>query len=163
MKGYIYRDLAKYDVLSYPAADMETLVRNLYSQLAASAQDQLPTASTFLDNPDWIKLLTAVARNDERFTDRKFDRETKRLTAVRDVRRQFAAFRERAFVNRDLASDLARFQLFHTPPSMPRRDKYSVPAADAKSRAEWLGFNRLSFPSRTISRIRLTFTRLSPR
>jgi hypothetical protein len=146
VQGYKYRDLAKYDVLSYPAADMETLVRNLYSQLAASAQDQLPTASTFLDNPDWAKLLTAVARNDERFIDRKFDRETKRLTAVRDVRRQFAAFRERAFVNRDLASDLARFQLFHTPPSTPRRDKYSVPAADAKSRAEWLGFEQAELP-----------------
>jgi hypothetical protein len=146
VRGYKYRDLATHAVLSYPAADTEALVRNLYSGLAASAQDQLPTASTFLDDPDWTKLLTAVARNDERFTDRKFDRETKRLTAVRDVRRQFAAFRERAFANRDLASDLARFQLFHTPPSMPRRDKYSVPAADARSRAEWLGFEQAKLP-----------------
>ena len=146
VRGYKYRDLATHAVLSYPAADTEALVRNLYRGLAASAQDQLPTASTFLDDPDWTKLLTAVARNDERFTDRKFDRETKRLTAVRDVRRQFAAFRERAFANRDLASDLARFQLFHTPPSMPRRDKYSVPAADARSRAEWLGFEQTELP-----------------
>jgi hypothetical protein len=108
----------------------------------------LPTASTFLDDPGWSALLTAVARNDEQFTDRKFDRETKRLTAVRDVRRQFAAFRERQFANRNLVSDLARFQLFHTPPSMPRRDKYNVPPDDARSRAEWLGFEQAKLPAR---------------
>jgi hypothetical protein len=145
--GYKYRNLATHDVLSYPAADVEALVRNLYSQLAASAQDQLPTASTFLDDPGWTKLLTAVARNDDRFTDRKLDRKTGRLTAIRDVRKQFAAFKDRDFATRNLASDLARFQLFHTPPSMPRRDKYNVPPEDARSRAEWLGFEQAKLPA----------------
>lgn len=38
VRGYKYRDLATHSVLSYPAADMEARVRNLYSQLAASAR-----------------------------------------------------------------------------------------------------------------------------
>jgi len=146
VRGFKFRDLSQHAVLSYPAADMEGLVRRLYSQLAASALDQLPTASTFLDDPAWTALLNAVARNDEQFTDRKYDRKTGRLTAIRDTRKQFVAFKNRAFQNRNLASDLARFQLFHTPPSTPRRDKYNVPPEDAKSRAEWLGYEQTQLP-----------------
>ncbi len=144
--GFHFRDLSQHSVLSYPAADMEALVRGLYSQLAASASDQLPTAATFLDDPAWGDLLTAIARNDEQFTDRRLDQKTGRFTATRDTRKQFDALRKRAFDQRNLATDLARFQLFHTPPSTPTRDKYNVPAEDAKSRAEWLGFEQTALP-----------------
>ena len=146
VRGFQYRDLSQHSVLSYPAADMEGMVRGLYSGLAASASDQLPTASTFLADPGWSALLNAVARNDEQFVDRKYDRKTGRLTATRNTRKQFAAFRNRAFQSRNLASDLARFQLFHTPPSTPKVDKYSVPAEDAKSRAEWLAYEQTKLP-----------------
>ncbi|MDD5718845.1 MAG: hypothetical protein PHQ53_04080 [Candidatus Krumholzibacteria bacterium] len=146
VRGFKFRDLSQHAVLSYPAADMDGLVRSLYSHLAASASDQLPTASTFLDDPDWTALLNAVARNDEQFIERKYDRKTGRLTAIRDVRKQFAAFTNRAFANRNLPSDLARFQLFHTPPSTPKTDKYNVAPDDAKSRAEWLGYEQTKLP-----------------
>lgn len=146
VRGFKFRDLSQHAVLSYPAADLDALVRALYSQLAASALDQLPTASTFLADSAWTTLLNAVAHNDEQFTDRKYDRKTGRFTAIRDVRKQFAAFKDRAFQSRALASDLARFQLFHTPPSTPRRDKYNVPPEDAKSRAEWLGYEQTALP-----------------
>lgn len=146
VRGFQFRDLSQHSVLSYPAADMDALVRGLYSHLAASTSDQLPTASTFLDDPAWSDLLNAVARNDEQFTDRRHDRETGRFTAVRDPRKQFAAFKNRAFQQRNLASDLARFQLFHTPASTPKREKYNVPAEDAKSRAEWLAYERTDLP-----------------
>src|SRR5207302_7988310 len=127
------------------AADMDALVRSLYSRLASSASDQLPTASNFIDDPAWSALLAAVARNDEQFTDIRYDRKG-RLTAVRDVQKQFAFFKRRAFESRDLASDLARFQLFHTPPSTPRRDNHKALADDARSRAEWLGYEQAKLP-----------------
>ncbi len=85
VRGFAFRDLSQHAVLSYPAADVEGLVRGLYSRLAASALDQLPTASTFLDDPAWTALLNAVARNDEQFTDRKYNRKTGRSTAIRDT------------------------------------------------------------------------------
>jgi hypothetical protein len=150
VRGFKFRDLTQHAVLSYPAADIDALVRNLYSRLAASALDQLPTASQFIDDSDWSALLNAVARNDEQFTDRRHDRKTGRFTAVRDVRKQFAAFKNHAFDKRGLETDLARMQLFHTPASTPRRDNYrdnkNVPPDDAKSRAEWLGFERAKLP-----------------
>lgn len=147
VRGFKYRDLSQHAVLSYPAADTEALVRDLYRALAASASDQLPTASSYLAEPGWTALLNAVARNDEAFLDREHDRKTGRLTAVRDTRAQFAAFKNRAFQNRDLASNLARFQLFHTPPSTPRRDTHGVPADDARARAEWQGYEQMKLPS----------------
>jgi hypothetical protein len=46
--GFEYRDLSDHSVLSYPAADLDDAIRGLYSDLAASTLDQLPTAATFL-------------------------------------------------------------------------------------------------------------------
>lgn len=146
VRGFQFRDLSKHSVLSYPAADMESLVRGLYSQLAASTSDQLPTASTFLNDPTWNDLVNAIAQNEEQFTDRRIDKKTGRFTAMRNPMKQFAAFRANAFQKRNLASDLARFQLFHTPPATPKRDKYSGPADDAKSRAEWLAYEQTKLP-----------------
>jgi hypothetical protein len=34
--------------------------------------------------------------------------------------------------------DLALFELFHTPPSTPRIDRYAVPPGDPKAQAQWL-------------------------
>src|SRR5438477_8152279 len=67
VRGFQFRDLSKHAVLSYPAADMDALVRGLYSQLAATTLDQLPTAATFLTDPGWTTLLNTIARNDEEF------------------------------------------------------------------------------------------------
>src|SRR5262249_24967217 len=39
-----------------------------------------------------------------------------------------------------------RFQLFHTPPSTPIPQKYNVTLNDARSRAEWLGYQRGKLP-----------------
>jgi hypothetical protein len=146
VRGFQFRDLTSHSVLSYPAAELGALVRDLYSNLAAGALDQLPTASTFLSDAGWTKLLTAIARNDERFTNIAQDK-AGRLTAIRDVRKQFDQFRNGAFANQDIASQLARFQLFHTPPATPRHDKYDKAAPEgAKSRAEWLGYEQATLP-----------------
>ena len=157
VRGYAYRDLSQHSVLSFPASDIDALVRGLYTRLAASSSDQLPTAETYLNDSSWRGLLDAVARLDEQFVDRARDRKTGRLTAVRNPRRQFAAFKNHAFDKRDLASDLARFQLFHTPASEPRRERYDVPAEDAKSRAEWLGYERTEMPDAAEFQDRIDF------
>ena len=144
--GYFYRDLTNHSVLSYPAGDMDKLVRDLYSGLAASPTDQLPTAETFLTNPAWIRLLNVVARLDHQFTNEK--------NGLRDTRQQFAAFKNRMFDPPHSESDevkmaahLARFQLFHTPPSKPKLEKYqNAKPGDAKSFAEWQGYERAELP-----------------
>src|SRR5438477_9508688 len=43
VRGFEFRDLTQHEVLSYPAADVDAMVQNLYTKLAASAGDQLPT------------------------------------------------------------------------------------------------------------------------
>lgn len=134
VRGFEFRDLTKHDVLSYPAAEVDAMVRELYTKLAASAADQLPITETFFNDPDWSALLNAVARNDEEFTDGK--------TGLRRVRDQFAAFKNSAFGAKNLSANLARFQLFHTPASTPKTEKYNVDPKDAKARAEWLGYPR---------------------
>ena len=48
VEGKPYRDLSSNAVLSFDSAKMDNLVRNLYSRLASSAQDELPTATAIL-------------------------------------------------------------------------------------------------------------------
>ena len=145
--GFAYRDLTQQQVLSYPAADVDKMVRDLYQDLAASATDKLPTTSTFTGNANWNRLLNVVATVDRRFTDEK--------TGRRDTRQQFAAFKNRAFdpppsasIEQKMAANLARFQLFHTPPSTPRAERYEKAAkGEAKSFAEWDGYERAPLPA----------------
>ena len=145
--GFEWRDLTKHSVLSFPADDVDKLVRNLYTDLAASAGEQLPKVTAFLTNPQWARLVDAV-QNVDRFTNER--------TGLRFINDQFAAFKNGAFdPPRDRPSDsieaisanLARFQLFHTPPSKPKTEKYpDVTKPDAKAYAEWQGFERTELP-----------------
>lgn len=140
VQGFEWRDLTDHKVLSYPAAEIDALVRRLYSRLAALASDQLPTAATFLDDPKWRELLDAVTENDHAFTDRR--------TGIRQTKDQFSAFKSGSFKSDSLHSNLARFQLFHTPPSRPKRKKDKVRPGDPKRPAEWLGYEQVPMPKR---------------
>jgi len=139
VRGFGFSDYSNKKVLSYHASDFDGLVKNLYSRLAVSAQDQLPTVSAILSDPAWSELVNALARNDERFTN--FD------TGLRDPHQQFRFFANEGFNGlKGIAADLAAFQLFHTPPSTPHIDKYAVPIDDPKARAQWLGYKRTKLP-----------------
>lgn len=138
VNAFQFRDLTKHSVLSYPAADLDSWVRDLYKGLAASAKDQLPTPETFINDPGWKELLDIVAHNDRTFTDQK--------NGLRNTRQQFNAFKDHAFDKRTRDRDLARFQLFHTPPSTARADKYKKPRDEAQARAEWLGYDQVALP-----------------
>jgi hypothetical protein len=132
VRGFGFKDLSNNQVLSYGAAKMEDFVRGLYGPLASGAGDQLPTPSTFLENPKWQELVMTLHRLDE---------------GSKDPRDRFKLFEETGFKNFDgIQRDLALFQLFHTPPSTALTQKYSVPASDPKSRAEWRTHARAELP-----------------
>ncbi len=139
VRGYQFNDPSNKLVLSYPATTMDNLLRNLYSRLAASAQDQLPTASQILGDPAWGALVDAVAEIDRRFTDEK--------TGLRDPVSQFNFFADGGYKNsQGLTRDLGLFELFHTPPSTPLVDSYNVPPDDPRARARWRGYKRTTLP-----------------
>src|SRR5438552_8716880 len=143
VRGHEFRDLSKRAVLSYPAADIGAQVRELYRRLAASAQDQLPTAATILKDPKWSALVDDGTQNDrnDSFTDYKL--------GVRRPQAQFAAFKNGAFDGAGLAQHLARFQLFHTPAAKAKTAVYEkAKPGDPKARAKWLEYERAKFPDK---------------
>ena len=140
VRGFEWRDLSNHTVLSYPAEEMDNLVRGLYSQLAESALDQLPTASTFLADPKWREILGVLQENDRAFSDHQ--------TGIRNTRGEFKALKGRQSDPNSLQQNLARFQLFHTPPSTPRVKKDKLRPGDIRVAAEWLGYDQTPLPKR---------------
>ncbi|HKO95757.1 MAG TPA: hypothetical protein VJU86_02115 [Pyrinomonadaceae bacterium] len=137
--GYTFRDLTKHEVLSYPADDMDKMVRKLYTKMAASATDQLPTASTFIADQEWSDLLNNLQENDIHYSDRE--------TGIRLVAKQFDDFRKGLLSGDTTAAKLARFQLFHTPPSTSKRDRYREPDGIERENMEWVGYEQTKLPS----------------
>jgi hypothetical protein len=140
VRGFGFKDLSSNKVLSFPAANIDTLVRNLYRRLAASAGDELPKVSDILDDPAWADLVNKVMENDRRFMNHE--------GTMRDPTRQFSQFLDGDFKNfKGIARDLALFQLFHTPPSTPQVGEYAVPPGHPKSYAKWLGYKQAALPA----------------
>lgn len=147
-----YRDLTDNKVLSFDAAKMDTIVRDLYSRLAASATDELPTASTILAIPAWNAFVDAISRldGDDRLVDFH--------SGIRDTKNQFEVFRTEDFKSLPgLTRDLAFFQLFHTPASTPRIDRYAVPLDDPRADAQWQGYEQTPLPAKSEFQNQLDF------
>ncbi|HEX8678811.1 MAG TPA: hypothetical protein VF683_02535, partial [Chthoniobacterales bacterium] len=151
VRGFVFRDLSSHAVLSYPVADLHEFVRDLYTRLASTAADDLPTASTILADSRWREFVDLLNRNDlnDSFTDYK--------RGVRRPENQFRAFKNHAFDKPALEHHLARFQLFHPPPSKPRIDRYEKPRDEAQQRAQWLGYERTALPRPNEFRDRIDF------
>ena len=140
VRGFAFSDHSKERVLSYPAVKIDELVGLLYSSLAAVASDDLPKVTEILNNPEWGKVIAAVAEIDRRFLDHDGKH--------RDTRQQFNRFREDGFIGMESpATDLALFQLFHTPPSTEITGKYNFPPPHPKSFAKWRGFEQTKLPA----------------
>ena len=139
VEGHTFRDLTQHHVLSYPAEDMDQTVRALYQNLAASAVDQLPTPTTLLNEPILSGLIQILRENDRAFSDQK--------TGLREVRKQFDAFRDGAFNANNLQAKLALFELFHTPSGKPHPRKDKLPPGDTKKPAEWVGYDQTPIPA----------------
>lgn len=150
VRGHAFRDLSAHSVLSFDAANIDGLVSDLYSSLASSAGEQLPTAETILGDTAWKNLVSAVAYNDELYTEwEPTNTSDKRdfRARLRDSRRQFLDFKN-GFKNlKDLKRDLALFQLFHTPAAKTTMEKYGPNADAGKEEARWRGYERSQLPT----------------
>jgi hypothetical protein len=138
--GFKFRDLSNYHILSYPTVAIDNMVRELYRRLAAAANDQLPTFSEILKDPEWRHLVAAVADTD------RSDYLTDYNTGVRNTKNWFAAFKGGAFDGDHPQQVLSRFQLYHTPPSTPQVDRYKKPRDEAQASAQWLGYKQTELP-----------------
>jgi hypothetical protein len=139
VRPHAFKDLSTNLVLSYDTRHLDTIVKTLYAQIAKKAGDELPKISVVAGDPEWKKVIGAVARIDRASTNEK--------TSLREPQRQFNAFFENGLANKDkIEETLARFQLFHTPAATPEVQKYNVPAGDPKAKAKWRTFRRGKFP-----------------
>jgi hypothetical protein len=138
VEGFVFDDHTNHLVLSYDTAGVAGLVQNLYTHLAATAGDSLPTVSEFVDSQPWAGLVAAVATLDRRFADHK--------TGLRNPRAQFDAFLGREGSQEgDPAELLGRAQLFHTPPSTPKATT-SIRTDDPRISATWLEYEQTPLP-----------------
>lgn len=141
VRGFKFKDLSHDKVLSYDAAAMNDLLGNLYNRLARISDEQLPTASTLLDEPRWKQLIDAVRTNDRRFMDK---------SGMRNVSQHLDDFRQGFEDMDELEQNLARVQLFHTPLATPEVHQYhQVDPSDPKRKARWRSYKRGQFPSKT--------------
>ena len=116
-------------------------MRSLYTDLARTAGDGLPGVSSFLDDPGWRQVSEAVRANDLRFADRK--------TGLRSPARQFnQVVRDRPRGEIGLAEQLARFQLFHTPPAKPKVVQHAR-TDDPRVQATWLEYEQAKLPAKS--------------
>jgi hypothetical protein len=139
VRPFAFRDLSSNTVMSYDVGQMESLVRGLYTKLAAADGDGLPGVSSFLDDAGWRALVEGVRRNDIRFgdEDRGLRNPKGQLEFVRHLGRAGAL---------DLPEHLARFQAFHTPPSTPTPRTHTR-KDDPRITAEWLEYKRSELPA----------------
>ncbi len=124
------------------------MLRQLYRELAAQADDELPTVTDFLDDPAWQELVSAVAVLDREAWSEK--------TRLRDPSRAFADFRKgtgHGLRGGRIASGagaaalrtLGELQLFHTPLSTPKPVERKR-TDDDRITARWLEYERHDLP-----------------
>ena len=118
VRGQPFVDHAGSDVLSFDAAALDLLVKDLYAALARTADGHLPTIASVLDKPGWNGLVRAVAAVDApRNAGRDGPRNTSHEFADYASGRLPSAANELPAGIAKTARLLAAAQLFHTPPS----------------------------------------------
>lgn len=146
--AFRFEDHADDHVLSYDTTAIAQAVTHLYAKLAASAGDELPTATSLLEDADWKSLIDAVTLLDQS----EFDPSTGLRNPafgfdyLRDTAGQWHGPRERTRgMPSDLFSLLKRMQLFHTPPSKPRPVQHTR-TDDQRIKAKWLEHEQVDLP-----------------
>ncbi len=136
VRPHEFKDLVGHQVISYDAAAIDGLVRNLYGKLAAQANGDMPLASDFIDDPAWQDLVTSVAILDSLTVSED--------TGLRDPNLIFEEKRQ-SHGTANTLEKLAAFQAFHTPAANPkvvelaRRD-------DPRITARWLEYQQTKLP-----------------
>lgn len=140
VEGFTFRDLTQHTVLSYDTGEVVSLVRGLYSKLAARADDSLPTISDLADDGDWKSVVQAVATLDRRF---HYPR-----TGLRNTKAMFEEYARTGLKHDQLiAMILGRFQLFHTPPATPE-PVTRARTDDQRISATWMQYKRATLPAK---------------
>jgi hypothetical protein len=138
VRPFEFEDHSTSSMVSYDTGTIDSLVRTLYSDLARSAADDLPSVSDIVDDASWQQLIEAVAANDREFSDRD--------TGLRDPRRLFELIRNQPHTSDlSLQGHLAHFQAFHTPPSTPKKVEHTR-HDDPRIKARWLEYERAELP-----------------
>jgi hypothetical protein len=146
--SFAFKDLSNHSVFSYSTRQMDALVRDLYTKLARSAGARLPKVSTLLNDPDWKQVIDAVS-----FTDRFSMDEKTKLPNPGKLRK---LVEQGSTSKNPNVERLARFQLFHTPPSSPEVQKYKVnpggpvKPGDPRENAAWRTHKRAQLPDKNV-------------
>lgn len=120
VRDHAVPDRTGHAVLSYDTVAMHELVRGVYASLAAKGGDDLPTLDQLHADEKLTPIIAAVRGLDRALTDH--------ATGLRKVAEQFERFRKdrRGLqMKTETEAQLARFQLFHTPPSAPLVQRYT--------------------------------------
>ena len=143
VRGHTFKDLSASEVLSYDTVATDDLVRSLYTELARSANGDMPLVSDIADDPRWSTLVAAVKRldGDDQLTD--YD------TGLRNVSAHFNMFRNDSlkFGNKTIEL-LATLQLFHTPPLKPAPVVKHPREDDARIDATWMEYDHQEMPAK---------------
>jgi len=124
--GFQFQDLSGRFVMSYNTRELHGLVRNLYAKLAKSAGDRLPKVSELLDDPQWKQVMAAIAQNDRYSLDYETGDDPQKTTKLPHPAMLLKKIRQGYSDKSPCGELLARFQLFHTPPSTPEEQRYKV-------------------------------------
>ncbi len=120
VRGFAFEDLSRARLISFDANTIAQGVTQLYGALGASATDDLPRISDFVDDNSWGSLIGAVSTLDRAsFNGHSFLRDPALQLAQPSGTSDFAKLHSMS-----MPSELARFQLFHTPaaPGAPRKE-----------------------------------------
>lgn len=141
VRDFHFEDRINSAVLSYPAAALHERTRKLYQSLAAQAGDSLPRIVDLLNDSAWKPFRAHVAH-----LDRRYGEDEKSLP--RNIEQQFDEFMQDGFSSLPAQRrELARFQLFHTPPGEPQVQDYSDDNGNnPRPRARWRTHGRTALP-----------------
>jgi hypothetical protein len=136
---FTFEDHSADSVVSYDTTEIDSLARTLYTNLARTTADRLPTVTEILDpeRGGFGPLVNAVNENDFAFSDEE--------TGLFDPRRLFELMRNLPGGAHSLDVALARFQAFHTPPSTPT-PVTRAHRQDSRIKSRWLEYERAELP-----------------
>jgi hypothetical protein len=141
VRGFQYQDLSNNQVLSYGTVAMAGFVRDLYADLARTADDNLPLISAIADSPGWRDLIDRTHA-----LDRTFWSDNTGMRSPSDAFRSFVKTGRVLAPPGDRTELLARFQLFHTPSATPR-PRREARADDSRIEANWLEYEQKPMPT----------------
>jgi len=152
VRGFEFKDLSQSRVLSYDTQFLSSEIQNLYKNIAQNANGNLPRISNILDNPYWAHLVNVVKDIDIFKANmlqepNDYHNSFFRNIESHDIEKTNSGGSER-IMGHELLETLARFELFHSPPTRPFFTPMSPRQDDPRIRNQWLEYTRSEMPKR---------------